>query len=82
MPPVTISFSSLNHLIAKGAVPVKAALKETLAPGITSWFSGFSVNAGGSGGHQQSTDSLHVSMKALKRYNTKHTKTLKKTHDL
>lgn len=62
MPPVTISFSSLNHLTVKGAVPVKAVLKQTVAPGMTSWLSGFCVNAGGSGCHQQSKDSFHVSM--------------------
>ena len=47
-PPVEISFSSLNHLTARGAVPVKADFKETVEPGITSRFSGFAVKAGGS----------------------------------
>lgn len=36
LPPVNISFSSLNHLIVKLGVPVKAAFKTTLDPGIAS----------------------------------------------
>ena len=47
-PPVEISFSSLNHLTVRGAVPVKADFKETAQPGITFRFSGFTVKAGGS----------------------------------
>lgn len=62
MPPVTISFSSLNHLTVKGAVPVKAVLRQTVAPGMTSWLFGFCVNAGGSGCHQQSKYSFQVSI--------------------
>lgn len=57
-PPVIISFSSLNHFTAKGAVPVKAVLKETVVPGITSWLSGFTVNTGGSGGHKENKDCI------------------------
>lgn len=52
VPPETISLSSLNHLTVNGAVPVKAAVKETVVPGITSWLSGFTVNVGGSGSHK------------------------------
>lgn len=37
LPPVNISLSSLNHLIVKGAVPVNAAFRTTVVPGITSW---------------------------------------------
>lgn len=55
VPPVKISFSSLNHLTDKGAVPVKAALKQTVVPGITSWFSGFNINTGGSEGRYKTT---------------------------
>lgn len=47
-PPVNISLSSLNHLIIKGAVPVNAAFRTTVVPGITSWLSGFKVKTGGS----------------------------------
>lgn len=36
VPPVKISSSSLNHLILKLGVPVKAAFKTTLDPGIAS----------------------------------------------
>lgn len=36
LPPVNISFSSLNHLIVKFGVPVKAAFKIILDPGIAS----------------------------------------------
>lgn len=66
VPPVIISLSSLNHLTAIGAVPVKAALKATVVPGITSWLSGFTVNTGGSGGHKQNKFAFHVSMKSFK----------------
>lgn len=52
VPPETISLSSLNHLTVTGAVPVKAALKVMVVPGITSWPSGVSVNVGGSGSHK------------------------------
>lgn len=64
-PPVTISLSSLNHLTASGAVPVKAALKATVVPGITSWLSGFTVNNGGSGGHKENKFAFYVSMETL-----------------
>ena len=47
-PPVEISFSSLNHLTTRGAVPVKADFKETVEPSFTSRLSGFTVKAGGS----------------------------------
>lgn len=47
-PPVNISLSSLNHFIIKGAVPVNAAFRTTVVPGITSWLSGFKVKTGGS----------------------------------
>ena len=47
-PPVEISFCSLNHFTARGVVPVKTDFKETVEPGITSRFSGFTVKAGGS----------------------------------
>lgn len=59
-----ISFSSLNHLTDKGAVPVKVALKTTVLPGMTSWFSGFCLNTGGSGDHSQNTLAFHVSTKS------------------
>lgn len=48
-PAEKISFSSLNHLMTSGADPVKAAFITTLVPGETSWDSGFTVKAGGSG---------------------------------
>ena len=47
-PPVEISFSSLNHLTARGTVPVKADFKEIVEPSFTSRLSGFTVKAGGS----------------------------------
>jgi len=51
VPPVNISLSSLNHLIIKGAVPVNAAFRTTVVPGITSWLSGFKEKTGGSKVH-------------------------------
>lgn len=64
-PPLVISFSSLNHLTAKGAVPVKAVLKDTVVPGIVSWFSDVTVNTGGSGGHERKQSAFNVSMQSV-----------------